>query len=365
MSASGAKPQNAITFEQVKAQYYPDWGFRPRTQMFPLEMNFIFLNGGGGDYITWLQPIRWLADQATWINGTLVCPIYFKELAEYFLKDFPHWKIADYKEIKDIPNADNIPFRGPVILQNESLNATGAHLATCGWVYFTNKERAPEGNSPKVPEGWNSYPQFKQDYLDGIELPDEAKVLESHKYAVITTGITTPSRHVPGKYWNPIIEYVIARGLIPVFLGKAVVETGNAKNIHTQWDPETRIDLGLDLRNKTTLTQAAAIMSRAAVVIGHDNGLLHLAGCTEVPIVFGYNLASPAHREPLRPAGKVYNVVLTTKELVCNFCQSRTNFVIGYNFRQCFYGDNKCIDLLFGNAAEKWKTQIDLALAGS
>lgn len=349
-------PKPRVTFEMVPQEYYPDWGFREKTPCFPLNMNFIFLNGGMGDYITWMQPIRWLASEATWIRGTLIFPTYFKELAAHWLKPFPKWGFKDYAELKDMPTVDDTPFRGPLMLQQESLNATGAHLLTCGWVYFTNKEKAPPG--------WEYYPQLRQAELDTLELPEAAKVLEPGKYAVITTGITTPSRRVPGKYWNYVIEYVKERGLTPVFLGKSVVETGNLKNIHTEFDRELRIDLGVDLRDGTSLLQAASIMSRAAVVIGHDNGLLHLAGCTDVPIVFGYNLASPEHRQPRRQIGKVFNVTLTDAELACNHCQSKTNFVIGYNFQKCFYNDNKCIDLLFANKAQKWKDQIDLALSG-
>lgn len=344
-----------ITFEKLEQKFYPEWGFRPNTPMFPINMNFIFLNGGMGDYICWMQPILWLASQATWIKGTLVCPTYFKELAEYWLKPFKEWKFVDYVDLKDIPNADDIPFRGPLILQQESLNATGAHLLTCGWAYFTNKEKAPDG--------WDFYPRLDQEKLDQIFYNIEAKYnLKPKKFAVITTGVTTNSRKVPGKYWNYVIDHIVSLGLIPVFLGKEVVTTGNQKNIHTEYDRVLKFDKGIDLRDKTTLLEAAAIMSKSAMVIGHDNGLLHLAGCTNVPIVFGYNLASPEHREPRRLSGNVFNVILSEKELACIHCQSKTNFVIGYNFRECFYGDNKCIDMLFEDEARRWKEQINKVL---
>lgn len=358
MGEKTAKGANApaFTFQKIEKRFYPSWGFREGTPYYPFEMNFVCLNGGMGDYVAWMQAIRWLASEATWIKGTLVCPVYFKELAEHWLKPYPEWKIQHYRDLKDVPEVDQRPFRGPLMLQQESLNATGAHLFTCGWVYFTNKERAPKG--------WDHYPPLRQAELDQLELPEQMRTLEPGKYAVITTGVTTESRFIPGNYWNPIIEHVIARGLTPVFLGKDVVETGNVRNIHTKFSEEIRYDLGLNLIGQTSLLQAASIMSRAALVVGHDNGLLHLAGCTDVPIVFGYNLASPEHRQPLRDVGKVYNVTLSHAELACNFCQSNTNFVIGYNFRQCFYKDNKCIDLLFADSAAKWKTQIDRALAG-
>lgn len=346
-----------IKFTEVPKRFYPTrTGFRDNTPCFPMDLNFIFINGGMGDYITWLTAIEWLASEATWIRGNLICPVYLLEIAEHVLKPYPEWGVKSYKHINELPSPDATPFRGPVELNRESLNATGAHLSTCGWVYFCNKEKAPEG--------WDRYPYLEQEHLDTVALPEEAKPLKPGSYAIITTGITTNSRKIPGEYWNHIIEHVVARGLRPVFLGKSVVETGNASNIKTSFSHRVRYDLGLDLRDKTSLMQAAAIMSKAAAVIGHDNGLLHLAGCVpRVPIVFGYNLASPEHREPKRKdKAPIFNVTLTPQELACIHCQSNTNFLIGYNFRECFYGDLACMPKLFEKEGARWKAQIDKAI---
>lgn len=352
---SDDQAKNEFTFKRLPIEYYPTSMFRPGTQMHKQDLSCIFINGGFGDYVAWLQSVLWLAQEATWIRGRLVVPKYFIEVAQYFLKD-SNWELIDHSQLRDRKDLDGIPFRGPVVLEQQALNATGAHLLTCGWVYFTNKEKAPDG--------WDSYPQFKQDDLDEILAKYGRGIPAYGRYAVITTGVTTPSREVPGKYWNHIIEHIREQGLTPIFLGKSVVETGNSRNIHTEYDREIRYDLGLDLRDKTSLLDAAAIMSRAAVVVGHDNGLLHLAGCTATPIVFGFNLASPEHREPRRPKGRTYNVTLTQAELACIHCQSNTNFVLGYNFRHCFYGDNMCITRLFEDSGRRWKVQIDRALKG-
>lgn len=361
MSDNAAK-DHGLTFEFVQKRYFPTDIFRENTQCVPMRVNFVFLNGGGGDLIAWTPAIRWLAERATWIDGTWIVPVYFRELAEYWLKPYmPRWNILTYEELKGVPKVDDAPVRGPIHLQTESLNATGAHLLTCGWVYFTNKEKAPDGNSADG-RPWDSYPYLDQAHLDTVKLPNEVMGLAAKRYVVVTTGITTPSRNVPPQYWNYIIEYVRSLGLTPVFLGKESVITGNASNIHTQFSRELRLNLGVNLINQTSLMQAASIMSRAAVVIGHDNGLLHLAGCTDVPIVFGYNLASPEHRMPRRPSGNVFNVTLTNKELACNHCQSTSNFVIGFNYRECRYSDLKCIHMLFENKAERWKVKIDEAL---
>lgn len=355
MAAEVAKTNPGLTFQKIKRENYPAWGFRDNIPMYPFDMAFVFMNGGMGDYICWLPAIEWLMYEATWIRGTVIVPIYFQEVMEYFMKPrMPDWKFSTYKQINEVPRINDMPFRGPVDLQRESLNATGAHLLTCGWVYFTNKEGPPPG--------YDRYPRFKPEDLDRMELPELARSLEPKKYVVMTTGMTTNSRRIPSGYWNTVIEHVVARGLTPVFLGKSLMETGNAFNVHTQFDQALKTNLGVDLRDKTSLLQAASIMSRAAAVVGHDNGLLHLAGCTDTPIVMGYNLASPEHRRPHRAVGRVYDVHLQPGELACNFCQSNTNFVIGYNFRECFYKDNKCLDMLFDNQGKRWKDAIDKAI---
>lgn len=354
--AGGTK--TGFSFTQLETQYYPEWSHRPKTAMVPLKMSFVCLNGGMGDYLCWHQPIRWLAECATWIEGTVVIPTYMKELTAYWLKPYPKWKFVDYIDTQHIPEIQSMPYRGPMDLGRESLNATGAHLLTCGWTYFCNKESAPDAYDSKG-RHWDNYPPLYQEDLDKVELPNEARHLFPKKYAIVTTGITTESRRVPAGGWNPIIEYIREKGLTPVFLGKEEIVTGNAKNIHTMFDDKINYSLGVDLRNKTSMMQAASIMSKAKFVLGHDNGLLHLAGCTDVPIIFGYNLASPKHREPRRPIGKIYNVHLTREELACNFCQSAFNFVVGYNFRRCYYADNQCMTLLFNNGGERWKKAIN------
>lgn len=349
--------QRRIPLTSVEKALYPEATFRTGTQCWPTPMNFALLNGGMGDYICWIPAIQWIAECATWIKPSLVCPVYFVELARVFMKRYPHVPIKTYRELNEIPNVDAIPCRGPINLATEALNATGAHLLTCGWVYFTNKDRAP---SPE----WDRYPPLTREDLDAVALPAEIAALKPGSYAVITTGLTTPSRFIKPEYWNLVIDYVVSLGLTPVFVGKAMIETGNASNVHTNFrETEIHYDKGIRLFDRTSLLQAARVMNEAAVTIGHDNGLLHLAACTpDASIVFGYNLASPAHREPRRVSGKTYNVTLTQADLACNHCQSHNNFVLGFSFRECFYKDLRCMDLLFDAGARRWREQIDLAL---
>lgn len=345
-----SEPAARYAIKKKMVMEYPTWGFRPGTPCLPTPINFLFVNGGLGDYLTWIQAILWLIKNATWVEGRLLGPDYFQEIAEYFLEGsgWPYWK---YEKLKD-QTQNGIPTRGPLKLEYESLNATGAHLIDCGFAYYCCQN--------PIPAGWNSYPRFDRARLP--KLPDIlSKVCK--KYAVITTGQTSPSRRVKPEYWNAIIDHVIAKGFTPVFLGKAEVPTGNGGPIKTTYSDKVNYAKGIDLRDKTTLLEAASILNSASFVVGHDNGLLHLAGCTDTPIIFGYNLASPAHRRPRRNSGRVYDVTLSHADLACNHCQSKTNFVIGFVFHTCFYGDNLCLDLLFEKEGWRWKEQIDRCVA--
>lgn len=346
-----------ISIKKQKVMEYPvKAGFRPGIPVVPRPVNFLFVNGGMGDYICWMQAILWLVHHATWIQGRLICPDYFHELANYWLKG--QWPVHSYQFLNE-DNNNKTPVRGPVNLVNESLNATGAHLMDCGFAYYACQLPPPEG--------WNHYPRFG-DLARFAGLPE--------KYCVITTGKTSPSRHVPGEYWNYVIDHCIERGFTPVFLGASVMPVGGEgtkiEDVRTTFDEGVHYAKGIDLRNKTTLLEAAAIIQRASFVVGHDNGLLHLAGCTETPIIFGYNVASPLHRRPRRNKGPIYDVTLSKDELSCIHCQSRTNFVIGFVFHECFYKkngkargyvENQCIIQMFEDRARRWREQIDLCIS--
>lgn len=112
--------------------------------------------------------------------------------------------------------------------------------------------------------------------------------------------------------------------------------------------PDINGVLGLDLIDKTTVLQAANIMSGALAVVGVDNGLLHLAGCSKVPIVAGFTTVSPDIRLPYRDGvlGKDCYVVTPPATLACRFCQQGTNFLYGHDYRNCLYKNDSALDRL-------------------
>ncbi len=334
----------------------PERFFRPSKVVKPLECYFIDVNGGMGDYIAWLAGQLWVFKHCPWIHGRLVAPKYFHEIARVFFntQDTPTWKLMTYDEFT-ARGPDGVPIKGPLDAAHAMINATGAHLIDCGAAYFA-------GQMP-LPGDDNVYPRIPDEVLE-MNLPQEFKDRRAAgvKWAVITPTAAQPSRAVPGRYWTPICNELIDNDVLPVFLGKHEIPMENGHNIRSQDDGTLPADLGEDLRNKTSLLQAAAIMAFSQCVIGLDNGLLHLAGCTDAPIIFGYNLTTVEHRRPRRKFGVTFDITLTKEELACIGCQSNTNMLVGYDFRTCFYKDNLCITKLFERGAPKWISAVRAVL---
>lgn len=326
-------------------------GFRSRTTLPVAPMVFLLNQGGMGDYINYTSAFAWLAEHCPWIQGTVYSNGYLIEFLELVLKPYPTWKVRDGSRV-EIPwnmsamapeiNVGKDQNGNDVILNHQLLNATGAHLVDLGFAYYANISPAPvEATLPHVT-------------FHKSKVPRELRPLEG-KYVVFTPGALVTTRMTSGRHINPIIDHCIELGLTPVFLGKAEFQA----NLNPKFADDVSYEKGIDLRNKTTVCQAGAIMERAFATLGLDNGLLHLAACTSAPVIFGYNIVKPQHRAPRRKSGLTIHVSLTDEQLACNGCQSRMKMLVNHSFHKCLYGDVQCIDLLFADGARLWKNALD------
>lgn len=321
----------------------PAQGYREGTKIPCYPMNFTLADGGMGDYICWCAGLVWIANNCPFIEGRIFAPAFFIEFVRRLFKDYPRWKIFLAEKIHE-NYEDNSLILGPGINNHlQLLNAVGTHLLDLGFAYFANM------SPPPGPE-WYHYPEFD---FPASTIP---RKLEPKKYVCLTPGGTTDTRRVPGEAWNPIADWLLARNLTPVWLGK-----NNMTKEHKAIFPEgCDYGKGLDLRDQTTTLEAAAIMQHAACTVGLDNGLLHLAACVPSDIIFGYNIAAPSQRRPVRRLpGRILEVALTSEELACNFCQTRMKQQNLINFRNCFYGDVKCLSLLFENKSARWISALE------
>lgn len=348
-----AKPEGAtweghFRVNQRTVTVGPEHGYREGTQVPTFPMNFTLADGGMGDYICWTAALLWCAERCPFVEGRIFTPAFFIEFVRHAFKGYPTWKVFLAERIAE-HYEDNSLILGPGINGHQQLlNAVGTHLLDLGFAYFANM------SPPPGPEHYH-YPEFN---FPATAIP---RTLTPGHYVCFTPGGTTATRRVPGEAWNPIIEDVLARGLQPVFLGKR-----NMTKEHVAIFPEgTHYEKGTDLRDQTTTLEAAAIMQHAACTLGLDNGLLHLAACVPSNIIFGYNIAAPSQRRPVRRLpGLILDVALTSEELACNFCQTRMKQQNLINFRNCFYGDTRCLTLLFADDSLRWRKALSTVLDG-
>jgi hypothetical protein len=330
--------------------YGPEQGMRPDSQVKRWRMNFVFNDGGMGDFVNYSASTVWVAKNCPWVDGWLFCPRYLIPIMEEIHAGLP-MKIVPMEEFSKLMESGTA-YMGPSIHINgvnttpQLLTCMGAHQFDVGFAFYSGSCTPPNAELPVL--------DFPRERLN-------PKVRRLDGYAVVTTGNGFATRSVYGKHINPIIEYLKEKKLTPVFLGKSDL-LGDGKTV-TRFADDIAYDAGVDLRNQTTVKDAACILQHAALTIGLDNGLLHLAALMkDSRIVFGYNITSIEHRAPRRSHGKTVNVALSEKDLICVGCQSKWKIIAHHNFDKCFYGDYACIEKLFEKGSARWKAAIDEVL---
>jgi hypothetical protein len=315
--------------------------FRKGTKHPVRVFNFFLRQGGLGDYICHMPAFEYMAEMFPQVYGRLFANPPFTDVAKHIMKKYPHWDVHKVTQAEKVMKPGEMMFDPSKYIKYVS--APGAHLLDLGFIYYCNQQAAVE-------------PYNRMTSLKGLthnfELPE--------RYAVVTPGATAKARTMPAEGFNAVCEHLISRGVTPVFLGKKdFAHMGADSSYFAKIDQEYNLDCGVNLLEQTTLLEAVAVMEGALMVVGLDNGLLHFAGCTDVPIIFGHSVTEVHHREIRRKRGKTINIALRKEDLACYACQSRMRFVIGHAFKYCIYDDYKCLDLLFSNKAEAWARAID------
>lgn len=325
-------------------------GMRSGTQVKRWVINFCFNQGGMGDFVNYSAATVFVARTQPWVEGRLFVPRYLKELMEHIHNDFENFEVfASEDASKFLEHGTSIICPELVLGGKKSdpqfLSCLGAHPFDVGFAYYSNVSPPPA--TEKLPV---------------LDLARRAEIPPGVKYAVVTTGNQSPARRVTGKHLNPVIDHLKERDILPVFLGKSDLLMDGKTT--TTFPDDIKWSAGLDLRDKTTVLAAAAIMQHAEMTLGLDNGLLHLAALMkDSKIIFGYNITTVAHREPRRDHGITMNLAVTEKDIACAQCQSKWRNFPEHKFDRCFYGDNACVNHLFRDDAIRWKDAIDMMIA--
>lgn len=240
------------------------------------------------------------------------------ELKEY-LKNGRLW-ICDVKDIAQWVNKQ----QPGVVFAERSFTPSRLSLVDDG--LLTLADTINEINGKQVQKHYCTIDTSREPFPIGVEHATEKKLV------VVTTGFTAPVRQWPVNEINNYISWLKLAGFMPVLLGNS-----EAKYVDISL-PEVNAEGCIDLRNKTSLMEAARIMSGAVLVVGVDNGLLHLAASVGAPIIAGYTTINPEYRM----LANTEAVITPYKSLDCRFCQSKYNFAFEHDFRVCIYGDREC-----------------------
>lgn len=303
----------------------------------PVEINVLLNTGGMGDQVCRLPAIKHLLENYPHITMHAYCPTYWVEVLQHFFGRFHQLKIYPKDDqVVNFPRRAGYYFIGTG--DKRHLHTTlGTHLVD--YAYNILLDRQPLG--------------AERDYLS-IKVETKAK---GAPYAVLTPGFTSPVRSLPGDVWNSIAAYLVTLGVTPVWLGKRAIYGSQATLFYDDVD----YTVGRDMRDKTTVLEAAMIMSQASFVLGLDNGLMHVAALSDVPIIAGYSSVKAVYRLPVRHGELGWNVKVVEPDS-CHGCENIMRFNYGHDFRTCYYGDMVCTkELTF----DKWRERIDQVLGGT
>lgn len=313
--------------------------YREGTKIPLQKFAIIYSHGGIGDYIQFTQAIIYNLKTYKWLTGEIFVKKFFYELAHHWLT--PHldgrFVITPIDSFKTMRPRIVSYVRG-VSGSVGSLNTLNSSIMSVAFHNFADLTY--------IPDEYNSYPRIDTSAVEiSFELPK--------RYAVLTTMSTSGVRTLKAVTIDSIANYLNDLGVTPVFLGKEELDPEvNYKGKSVEGVDYTK---GIDLRNKTTLLEAAAIMNNSQLTLGLDNGLLHLASCTDTNVLWAFNTVRPELRLVRRPSDKGETVVLTPPKdkLNCTFCQSDMKFLLGHDFKTCYYKDVKCLDYLNFNVFKK------------
>lgn len=139
---------------------------------------------------------------------------------------------------------------------------------------------------------------------------------------------TQPYRNVPIRDWEYLISELNGQ------TGLKIVQIGERKFDAVLTNSNHDI---IDARGKFTLQQLKGLIENAALFLGTDAGPLHVAACTQTPIISFFTIAHHEVRSPLRDSKNIFVPIIP--DVSCYGCLNL--FPFGTEWR-CQRGDFAC-----------------------
>ena len=138
--------------------------------------------------------------------------------------------------------------------------------------------------------------------------PKEFEPIEGlpEKYVLIHPVQTWPNRTWHASNWMSLTKKINDLGIEVVSVGKDSSEKGFFNINKPTFNFE--IKRGLNLMNKTSLSQAWHLINNSTCFITMDSGLLHIAGTTDAEIIMLGSAIKPEFRKPYRQGSQDYKL---------------------------------------------------------
>jgi hypothetical protein len=305
------------------------------------EYSLAFHQGGLGDVIGQLPAVKYILDFHPHISINMFAHNYAIDLCK---KAFTGYDNIQFFKMEDIESSGkkDLLLRSPYVHKITNL---ASHIVDHAFTTLLNTS---------VEDKYKNYLKIDPINIHRLKLPKD--------YAVITTGFTSDTREWLPEYVNGVSEWLVSKGITPVYIGKKYTQAHH--NIGITGNFKANYSNGVNLIDKTNLFEAHSIMHNAQAVLGLDNGLIHLAGMSDkAKIVAGFTTVDPKHRLPYRNdilGWNCFTVTPDVEKLPCTYCQSNMSFAdSSHSFTNCYYGDFECLKHM---TTDKWIAQLEKAL---
>ncbi len=251
------------------------------------QCNLILTDGGLGDLVGCLVAVDYNIKNCPHIKFHVWVPDYLLWFAKHVLPRGT--SVLPFSKAKEKFN-DKIDGRTTEWCTHHTAIRThpvdyGFHMLADRHVYDLNEK---------------NYLQIKPEFIDisKFDIPE--------KYVVIAATGVEPVRTMPVETANSVIDYIVSKGLTPVFLGKEDSNCGIGNHAIRAKILPINYDKGVNLINSTTLLESAKIIHESKAYVGMDGGLSHVAGCTDTNIICGFTASNPNHVAPIRMGSQTY-----------------------------------------------------------
>jgi hypothetical protein len=301
-------------------------------------INCLVTDGGIGDLLCALVPIDYILKNCPWLNVLIWVPDFLKDFTKHVLP--PNACVRNFTEGSKKYDKRHTTITTKWLGQHTPMKTNAVKYSFHNLCDY----------SPTIEEC--SYLKIKPELIkiSQFNLPE--------KYIVMQGTFTEKVKSMPINTFNSLVDYFNSKGYSVVVLGSshtiAGVRSGDIHSNIGNYDFTKTINL----INKTSMLESAAIISGAKLFTCMDGGMMHIGAFTDTPILAGVTFVTPEHIGPIRDGVKNKNCFFVEPDstLACAGCQSKNILRYNIDFRDCIYEDFLCLNHM---TFEKFKFQIE------